>query len=258
MYRAAVELAANARWPSMSILRALRAAYPAGTTEIPAAHLGDLGVQLDALLGGYEPEDVLEEASLRVIKTEGFDPETQPDGSVSYSAAISYPEDRADLVFGPQHLARENPTGYGFHYAPYNFDSHPEADYFQRVVGVLNTLDASAVDIYFVGALTSPDKTDLGFDYLRADGRSGRYTPDFLVRCDGGRWFLIEIKREAARSDVVEGEHGVKARAIQAVVESNPGRLDYQMVFTPSDDVLASDIVRTRRFIDDCAAGLQA
>ena len=123
---------------------------------------------------------------------------------------------------------------------------------------VLNTVAATAADIYFVGALTSPDKTDLGFDYVRADGRPGRYTPDFLVRCEGDRWFLVEIKREAARSDAIEGEDGLKARAIRAVVASNPGRLAYRMVFTPSDDVLARDIAPAQRFIEGCLPGVQA
>jgi len=117
LYRAAVELAANARRPSMPILQALRAAYPLDTTEIAIAHLAGLGAQLDALLGDYEPVDVIEEVELRVVKPEGFDPEPQPDGSVSLVADISYPEDRAGLVFGPDRLARENAAGYGFHYA---------------------------------------------------------------------------------------------------------------------------------------------
>lgn len=259
LYRAAVELAANAHQRSMPILRALRAAYPAGTAEIPIAHLPALASQLEASLGGYVTEEVTEEVALRVVKPEGFDPEPQPDGSVTLEADISYPEDRATLVFGPDHVVRENPGGYGFHYAPYNFDSRPEAAYFQRVLESLNKAGATDADVYFVGALTSPDKTELGFDYVRADGRPGRYTPDFLVRCDGNRWFLVEIKREAARGDPIEGENGVKAQAVRTIVEGNRDRLEYAIVFTPSDDVLASDVAPARTFIDGCmSGGLQA
>ena len=258
LYRVAVELGGNAHQPVMPILRALRAAYPEGSTEVPVAHVPALMAQLEGALGAYETVEVTEEVELRVVKPEGFDPDPQPDGSVSLVADISYPEDRAGLVFGPERLVRENPAGYGFHYAPYNFDSRPEAGYFERVVGVLNAVRATVVDIYFVGALTSPDKTDLGFDYVRADGRPGRYTPDFLVRCASDRWFLVEVKREAVRGDAVEGEDGVKSRAIRAVVASNPGRLDYWMVFTPSDDVLAADVLSTQRFIEGCAPGVQA
>ncbi len=259
LYRAAVELGANYHRPPLPILRALRAAYPPGTSEIPVHHLPHLAAQLEASLGGYETAEVTEEVALRVVKPEGFDPEPQPDGSIALEADINYPEDRAGLVFGPAHVARENPGAYGFHYAPYNFDSRPEAAYFQRVLDALNAAEAMVADVYFVGALTSPDKTELGFDYVRADGRPGRYTPDFLVRCDGDRWFLVEIKREAARGDPIEGEHGVKARAVRAIVEGNRDRLDYSIVFTPSDDVLASDVAPARAFIERCArGGLQA
>jgi hypothetical protein len=222
-------------------------------------HLSALQRQLEESLGGYVTEEVTDEVALRVVRPEGFDPEPQPDGSIALEADISYPEDRAGLVFGPERVVRENPGGYGFHYAPYNFDSRPEAAYFERVLEALNVMDARAADVYYVGALTSPDKTELGFDYVRADGRPGRYTPDFLVRCDDDRWFLVEIKREAARGDPVEGEHGVKAQAVRSIVEANRDRLDYAIVFTPSDDVLAADVAQARTFIDHCAAaGLQA
>jgi type III restriction enzyme len=254
IYRAAVELGANAHRTPMLILRALRAAYPAGTAEIPVGHLRTLASQLEASLGGYVTAEVTEEVALRVVKPEGFDPEPQPDGSVALEADISYPEDRAGLVFGPSAI-RENIGAYGFHYTPYNFDSRPEAAYFERVLEVLNMAGANQADVYYIGALTSPDKTELGFDYVRADGRSGRYTPDFLVRCDGDRWYLVEIKREAARGDPIEGDHGVKAQAVRSVVEGNRDRLDYSILFTPSDDVLASDVAAVRSFIHKCRSG---
>lgn len=258
LYRVAVELGANAHRPVMPIVRALRAAYPPGTTEIPVAHVPALAAQLEGLLGGYEWTELTEEVALRIVRPEGFDPEPQPDGSVALEADISYPEDRGDLVFGPDRVA-ENPGGYGFHYRPYNFDSRPEAAYFQGVLDALNDIRPAVADVYFVGALTSPDKTDLGFDYVRADGRPGRYTPDFLVRCEGDRWFLVEIKREAVRDDAVEGKDGVKARALRSVVDRNSDRLDYAMVFTPTDDVLATDVAQARTFIGRCGvAGLPA
>jgi type III restriction enzyme len=193
---------------------------------------------------------VVEEVSLRVVKTEGFERTSQPDGSEVFEAEISYPEDRAALVFGPEHVARENPAGYGFHYSPYNFDSKPEVSYFDQWLAILNAGLPKVLDIYFVGALTSPDKTDLAFDYTRADKRVARYSPDFLLRCVGDRWFLVEVKQERAREDPVEGEHGLKARAIEAIVEQNPDRLGYRMVFTPSDAVLASDLAPARTFAE--------
>jgi hypothetical protein len=130
--------------------------------------------------------------------------------------------------------------------------SKPEVGYFARVLDMLNERPSKVADVYFVGALTSPDKTDLAFDYVRKDGRLARYSPDFLLRCEDDRWFLVEIKQERAREDPVEGEDGLKARAVRAIVEQNPGRLGYQMVFTPSDDVLAADVAAARAFAGTC------
>jgi type III restriction enzyme len=250
VYSAAVTLAANAHFDPAPIVRALRAAYGQDTVEIPAAHLPNLDRQLEASRGGYEAVEVVDEVSLRIVKSEGFERTVQSDGSEAFEAEISYPEDRAALVFGPDRVVHENPAGYGFHYRPYNFDSKPEVSYFDRLLADLNAGPSKVLDIYFVGALTSPDKTDLAFDYVRQDGRLSRYSPDFLLRCEAERWFLVEIKRAVAREDPIEGEHGLKARAIEAIVEQNPGRLGYQMVFTPSDDVLAADLTPARAFAD--------
>ena len=126
--------------------------------------------------------------------------------------------------------------------------------YFDRLLALLNERPSKVVDVYFIGALTSPDKTDLVFDYEREDGRLSHYSPDFLLRCNDDRWFLVEIKREQAREDPVEGQRGLKARAIEAIVEQNRDRLDYRMVFTTGDDVLASDLAPARAFADACGA----
>jgi len=249
VYAAAVTLAANAHVGPARIVRALRVAYGPDTVEIPAAHLPDLGRQLEASRGGYEAVEVVEHVSLRIVKREGFERTVQPDGTEALEAEISYPEDRAALVFGPDRV-RENPAGYGFHYQPYNFDSKPEVSYFDQLLALFNERPTKVIDIYFVGALTSPDKTDLAFDYVRKDGRLARYSPDFLLRCEDDRWFLVEIKQERAREDPIEGEHGLKARAVEAIVEQNPDRLGYQMVFTPSDDVLAADLAAAWVFAD--------
>lgn len=254
IYAAAVTLAANAHLEPAPIVRALRATYGPDATEVPTGHLPALGSQLDALRGGFEPIQVVDEVSLRVVKREGFERILQPDGSESLEAEISYPEDRAALVFGPDKVVRENPAGYGFHYQPYNFDSKPEVGYFDRLLTKLNERPSKVLDVYFIGALTSPDKTDLVFDYVRKDGRLSHYSPDFLLRCEDDRWFLVEIKQERAREDPVEGEHGLKAGAVEAMVEQNPGRLGYQMVFTPSDDVLASDLTPAWTFADAAAS----
>jgi len=94
-------------------------------------------------------------------------------------ADISYPADREHLVWGPDRVL-ENEGDYGFHYVPYNFDSSPEADFYEKVLRELNLTPADVQDIYFTGAITDPRKTDLTFAYPKSDRSEGRYTPDVV------------------------------------------------------------------------------
>jgi len=252
LYGAAVDLAATVRAEPDAVLAALRDAY-AGADELPEADLGALAAQLEAQVARYETVVIDEPLTLRIVKPGGFETSTLPDGSTAYEAEISYPADRADLVFGPGKVS-ENAGRYGFHYTPYNFDTHPEASYFQQVLRLLNRSRSEVTDVYFIGALTDPEKTDLTFDYLRLDGRPARYTPDFLIRCRDDRWYLAEVKREAARHDPIEGEAGRKAVAVRELVALNQDKLEYKMVFTASDETLVTDLAGVQRFLDECAA----
>jgi type III restriction enzyme len=239
------------------VLSALRYAFP-GLVEIPRSQLRELGQQIEAQVAQYEVDEIEELIPAEVIKREGFDIEPQPDGGVEYVAEISYPVDRGKYVIAPGHVSRENAAGYGFHYKPYNFDSAPEVSYFEHVLRALNDKPVKVGDVYFVGALTDPAKTDLVFEYRGADGKTHYYTPDFLLRCGEDRWLLVEIKRASARRDHVEGEHGLKATAIRALVDRNPGQLEYEMVFATADAVLTADIKTARTFAENCepTAGL--
>jgi hypothetical protein len=226
-YTAAVALGATCRTGAWPVLDALRAAY--GNAEIPVSHLDQLAGQLEAVLGGYEQLEVIDEQELQIVKPAGFT-QVEIDGESVHQAEIAYPADRASLVFGPERAAHENPAGYGFHYSPYNFDSNPEADLYLKVLRALNLHPDEVRDIYFTGAITDPRKTDLVFTYSR-DGRDHRYTPDFLVHATGDRWLLVEVKMPARRLDPVEGETGLKASALRRLEAENPGRVFYRMVF---------------------------
>ena len=61
------------------------------------------------------------------------------------------------------------------------------------------------------------------------------------THAQGDRWLLVEIKMTAGRQAAVEGERGVKAKALQALEAANPGRIFYRMVFAdavaPAPDV---------------------
>jgi len=223
LYAAASELSAAYRLETWPILTALRAAYPGG--ELPAAHLAQLARQLEEQLGGYEEIVEDEDASLAVLRPEAFREVIDTEGTTHREATISYPADRVGLIWPPDRIA-ENPADYGFHYAPYNFDSRPEAELFESLLAVLNLDPASVSDVYFTGAITDPKKTDLAFSYLALDGTSHRYTPDFAIHTTDGRWILVEVKARNRRDDPIDGELGRKALALQELVDRNQGRLE--------------------------------
>lgn len=157
------------------------------------------------------------------------------------------PADRKRHVWSPDRIA-ENPGGYGFHYVPYNFDSSPESDFFEKVLRELNLAREDVRDLYFTGAITDPKKTDLAFEYLGTDGRTHRYTPDFAIHTTDDRWLLVEVKMTARRNDPVEGEEGVKASALRELEERNPGRVAYRIVF--ADEVVSqADLAAVRGFV---------
>lgn len=237
-YAAAAALAANHRLEPWTVLDALARAY--GNDDVPVPDLDALSEQMEDHLGGYREVETHESRELAIVKPEGFATSTI-DGQEVHEAEISYPLDKAHLIWPPERIA-ENPGGYGFHYAPYNFDSRPETDFYERILRELNLRSADVEDVYFTGAITDPKKTDIAFAYER-DGREHWYTPDFVIHASGDRWMLVEIKMTARRDDPIEGQQGVKARAIRRLEAPNEGRIVYRIVFAdeivPARDMLA-------------------
>ena len=251
-YSAAMVLAAAYRLETWPVLDAIRAVY--GDASIPAAHLDAVALQLEEQLGSYDETTSDEPAELSVLKPEGFTEVMDPDGTVHRQAAISYPADRERHVWPPARIG-ENAAGYGFHYAPYNFDSAPESDFFEKVLRDLNLARDDVQDIYFTGAITDPKKTDLAFEYAGADGRTHRYTPDFAIHTIDDRWLLVEVKMTARRNDPVEGEQGLKARSLRELEARNPGRVSYRIVF--ADEVVSqADLAAVRAFVSGADVGI--
>lgn len=247
-YAAAQLLAANYRVDAWTVLGALRTAYP--DHSVPVAHLHDLARQLEEQRGGYRREETHEDVPVEIVKPGGWE-ERPLDGVVVRAADISYPIDKQHLVIGPEQIS-ENAANYGFHYAPYNFDSGPEADFFEKVLRMLNMQPAEVQDVYFTGAVTDPTKTDLTFAYRDAEDRIRHYTPDFVVRARDGRWLLVEIKMTARRNDAVEGQTGLKAKALEALAVENSAVLSYRMVFADTE-VDPRDVAIVRDFVGSVA-----
>jgi type III restriction enzyme len=253
LYTAATELSSVYRLDEWTMLDELRRIYDAAE-EIPLAHLGELGTQIEAQTRQYEVKEEHVERALTLIKPEGFGHSFDANGNEVYTAEIRYPIDREKLI---AHYAKwqarhdGKSAAFGFHYTPYNFDSNPELSFFEMLFEHLGLRPQNVEDIYFTGAITDPQKSDFFVDYRGEDDRWHRYTPDFIIRRKDGRCLIIEIKAERDRNHLVNGQEGTKALAVRQWTKLNPDRLRYEMIFV-KDDVLTSDQTRdTRKFVED-------
>ncbi len=243
LYGAAVELAAVYRLNLWRLLDELRNVYD-GAAELPVAHLSALAQQIEEQTTNFEIREEQVEVALALVKPDGFRREIDADGAEVYTAEISYPIDREHLLLSWEQMQATD--GYGFHYSPYNFDSGPERDFFVQLMGYLHLHPDNVEDIYFTGALTTPDKTEFCVDYRDAEGKWRSYTPDFVIRLRNGRCLIVEIKSaqfEAATSEDLarhqRGEaaitvEGRKAIALQKWEALNPDLLKYHLVFAQS------------------------
>ncbi|HOG45425.1 MAG TPA: DEAD/DEAH box helicase family protein [Anaerolineae bacterium] len=260
-YAAALELATVYRLRLDAVLAELRRLY-GGAAELPAAHLAALARQVEAQTRRYEVREETVEEALALVKPEGFTRTLAEDGSEVYTAEIAYPVDRQRLLLSWEELRAANPHGLGFHYTPYNFDSNPEKSLFEQLLRQFNLHPDDVEDIYFTGALTTPDKTDFFVEYRGDDGRWHRYTPDFVIRCKDGRALIVEIKNAqfeaATREDLRRAQQGQaaitvegrKALALKQWEALNADRLRYELVFAREDTVGYDQLRPIRRFVE--------
>ncbi len=265
-HEAAVSLAAAFRLDVWAVYDELGRLY-AAADGIPAAHLEELARQLAEQTRHYEVREESAEWVLALVKPHGFVRATDAEGREVYAADITYPKDRERLMLHARTI-RENPARFGFHYDPYNFDSGLELDFFQQVLAELNIRPAEVEDIYFTGGLTDPAKTDLFVEYLGEDGRSHRYTPDFVIRKrprqggppGSGRVLVVELKDDRFEAQTCEDEgrfergeppltnEGRKAIALRGLERLNPDRLRYELIFAKSG-VTYDQLDEVRRFV---------
>jgi type III restriction enzyme len=198
------------------------------------------------------------DVALALVKPEGFTKDVDASGMEVYTADIVYPKDRENLL--ARFDAWKDRAGrFGFHYAPYNFDSTPEMSFFEQMLSRLNLTPHEVEDIYFTGAVTDPNKTDFFVEYKDDKGKWRRYTPDFVIRKKpkpggkpgSGRVFIVEIKAERERAHPVDGENGRKALALRKWETLNPDRLKYQMIFTATDAVSADQLRDATQFVGE-------
>lgn len=119
-----------------------------------------------------------------------------------------------------------------FHLDTYCFDSNPEVDFFQRVLG-----DDRTTNIYFTGMLVHGQS---GFQvyYIHPESHTVcNYHPDFLVYRDDGKAHIIEVKSNWKKDDPVVL---AKKEAAERLAEGN--QFEYALV-TPEqfDGFLGKD-----------------
>lgn len=242
LYTAAVELAAIYRLDVWLLHEQLQAIAD-GANEIPLAYLDELGKQIEAQTRNYEIIEETQEKALALIKLDGFDQTIDADGAEVYTAEITYPVDKSNLLVRWEEWQAQAGQ-FGFHYSPYNFDSNPEKSFLEMLLRHIDLHPEQVEDIYFTGALTDPKKTDFYIEYRGEDERMHRYTPDFIIRRKDDKCLIVEIKsaqfEKATNHDfersqqgeaaiTVEGRKAVAARKWETL---NPDKLKYEIIFT--------------------------
>ena len=211
-------------------------------------HVEPLGAQIEAQMCRYEVKEEKVDVALALVKPEGFTREIDDAGAEVYTAEIVYLKERESLLMRMEDLQLVNTADFGFHYTPYNFDSNPEKSFCEKLVLLANADPEQVEDVYFTGALTTPDKTDFYVEYRDEHGDWRRYTPDFVIRLKNGKCLIIEIKDQRMKDDPVQGTEGRKAMAIRRWEGLNPDRLRYEMIFV-GHEVAQNQMKTTREFV---------
>jgi type III restriction enzyme len=260
LYSAAVELAAVYRLDVWNVLEELRRIY-VGKDEIPISHLAGLASQIEGQTRSYDVQEETVEVALALVKPDGFNKELAEDGTEFYTAEITYPIDREQLLT-PLEMFKDKAGRFGFHYTPYDFDSNPEKSFFLDLLDQLHLHPEKIEDVYFTGAVTDPNKTEFYVEYIGEDGKPHRYTPDFIIRRKDGKCLIVEIKdarfEAATREDIERHKNGNvaitvegrKAVALTKWEELNPDRLKYEILFVRDETVAYNQTKPIRAFLE--------
>ena len=233
-YTLARRLARNYHLPFMETIKNLKRLYPEG--EVPNKHLTPLYQQVEKQVKNYKEveEQVTEALALIHIHDDEGKPLFEKDADGYYIHRLRLLKRTADrmksdrLLFDDEDL--EDKRDISFHYAPYNFDTKPERDFFERILATLN-MSVEDVEIFlFTGGLTDPKKTDFHFEYKGVDGNYHRYFPDFVIIKKTGEFYIVEIKSEKERkNETVKA----KRKAVERLERLQPdAHFKYRVIYT--------------------------
>lgn len=241
-YTLARRLSRNYHLPFMETIKALKRLYPEG--EVPNKHLTSLYQQVNEQLKNYKEieEQVTEALALIHIHDNEGTPLFEKDADGYYIHRLRLLKRTADrmksdrLLFDDEDLEDEHDIS--FHYAPYNFDTKPERDFFERILATLN-MSVEDVEIFlFTGGLTDPKKTDFHFEYKGLDGNYHRYFPDFVIVKKTGEFYIVEIKSEKERQDETVK---AKRKAVERLEKLQPdAHFKYSVIYT-AESLLQED-----------------
>ncbi|MEI7511517.1 MAG: hypothetical protein WCJ84_05145 [Candidatus Peregrinibacteria bacterium] len=185
--------------------------------DFTAQELEIIGEQIESLFGErWDTEVKRERQELVLLKKEGF----LQDSEGNYYAEIRYTDENRLL----EHKGEEM----GFHYSPYNFDSQDEKAFFEWLLEQIGEESKNIEDVYFTGAITTPEKTDFWFWYKGVDNLWHRYTPDFLIRKKDGKVCIVEIKpKDDEEMNAITQQ---KAKKLRRIAEINPHEVRFELI----------------------------
>lgn len=239
IYGVAVDLSNLYRIDLSDILEALKEIYP--EREVSMSHIVELKKQIENQMKNYEIMEEEVEVALALVKPNGFNKEVV-DGRTMFTTEIIYHKDKEDLLLRYEEFEAWNKRDFSFHYSPYNTDSHPEKDFFLRLLKSLNEDPDGIEDIYFTGAISDPEKTDFLFEYRDKDGKWRTYTPDFVIRKKNGRVLIVEIKGDIFRDET-------KEMAMRELEHLNPDKLKYEILLTKTDEIGFENVNKIKNWI---------
>ena len=204
---------------------------------VPISLANKIKEVIEKQISKYEIKEEIVEQALALLKLDGF----KKDKNGNFYTEIKINKTRFEELL--LYWEKVGKPQFGFHYNPYNFDSKPEKEFFENLLLLLGEDPDEVEDIYFTGALTSKDKTDLIFEYYSdADGRWHAYTPDFLIRKKNGKIIIVEIKGEPFRKEEAE-------KAMREIEWLNPDKVKYEILETEKDTLKFGEFEKLKELI---------
>ena len=256
---AAARIAARMHIPALPVLAQVRRLYE---DKVPVDEWKALERQAEEQTSKYETEEerVVEKLYLIHIADKNGNLLFREDAGGFYHV-LRYSEKRyAEMRDGGRFVepagektesaSREAPDagGVSFHYAPYNFASVPERQFFEEVLRSLNLKPGDIQCFLFTGGLADSAKTDFFFEYEGVDKRFHRYFPDFVVVRKTGEFLVVEIKAKNEENDPVVQ---AKARAVRALENLRPDKLRYHVIYSETAALSLKEIAPVWRWINE-------